>query len=74
MPNYEATDPHLAELRKLAKKYQNAVKQAEAVRENLDTVIQELKRDGYSYPVLAKHTRLSQGTIQNIVAKGETWD
>lgn len=74
MPVYKTTDPYLAKLRQLANEYHTATKQTESIRRRLDKYVQELKGEGYSYPVLAKNTRLSQGTIQNIIAKAEVWE
>lgn len=62
-------DENIAKLHDLADKYWAADDHAKLMRKKLDTHIQNLKRAGYSFPVLAKNSGLSQGTIQNIVAK-----
>lgn len=65
-------DPNVEHLHRLADNYWAALNAAKAARDKLDAVVQELKKAGYSYPFLAAETGLAQGTIQNIVAKGET--
>lgn len=64
-----AEDQNLDKLHELSDQYWDAENRTKLMRKKLDTYIQELKRAGYSFPVLAKNSGLSQGTIQNIVAK-----
>jgi hypothetical protein len=66
MPN---KDPNLTQLEELSDEYQAALKQLNSIRIRLDAHIQELKRRGYSYPTLTKHSCFAQGTIQLIIAK-----
>lgn len=64
-----APDPNLTHLEELSSQYQEALKTPNRIRYELDAYIQELKRQGYSYPTLAKHSCFAQGTIQLIIAK-----
>lgn len=64
-----AADPNIDQLHKLAEEYFDAEAESQRRRLILDAHIQQMKRDGYSYPVLARESGLAQGTIQNIVAK-----
>jgi len=63
------TDPSLERLQELCKLYQESLKQTNSIRYTLDTYIQQLKKLGYSYPVLSRNSCFAQGTIQLIVAK-----
>lgn len=65
-------DPNVQQLHELADQYWAALNETKKARDKLDAVVQEMKKAGYSYPFLAAETGLAQGTIQNIVAKGET--
>lgn len=62
-------DHNIKHLHKLADAYRAAELKTKRARDVLDAYIQELKRNGYPYATLAKHSGLAQGTIQNIVAK-----
>lgn len=62
-------DCNIETLHELADQYRAAQAETKRVRGKLDAYIQELKRAGYAYPLLAKESGLAQGTIQNIVAK-----
>lgn len=62
-------DPNITTLNEMADAYRRALSDAKHLRDKLDAYIQELKREGYSYPTLARESGLAQGTIQNIVAK-----
>ena len=64
-----APDPNIDTLHELADAYRAAEAETKRIRDKLDIFIQELKRNGYPYSVLREHSGLSQGTIQNIVAK-----
>lgn len=66
-----APDPNIEQLHQLADQYRAAEEETRNARQQLDLLIQEMKRNGYSYPTLAKESGLAQGTIQNIVAKEE---
>lgn len=63
------TDPNLQTLNQLADQYHSVHNEAQRLRRQLDLHIQELKREGYSYRVLARESQLANGTIQRIVAK-----
>lgn len=63
------TDPNLQTLNQLADQYHSVNNEAQRLRRQLDLHIQELKREGYSYRVLARESQLANGTIQRIVAK-----
>jgi hypothetical protein len=62
-------DPNLTRLEQLSDEYQAQLKKLTSIRVQLDAHIQELKRRGYSYPTLTKHSCFAQGTIQLIIAK-----
>lgn len=62
-------DPNIEQLHKLVAEYRVAADEAKRLRIKVDAYIQELKRQGYSYPVLARESGFAQGTIQLIVAK-----
>jgi hypothetical protein len=65
----EMDDPNIKHLHRLVAAFRKSEAETKRHREQVDVYIQELKRQGYSYPVLARESGLSQGTIQNIVAK-----
>ena len=58
----------LRRLNELAAEYRRAQQAAKDVRRHLDQHIQDVKRAGYSFPVLARESGLAQGTVHNIVA------
>lgn len=62
-------DPNIEQLHKLVAEYRAAEGEAKKLRARVDTYIQELKKQGYSYPRLARESGFAQGTIQLIVAK-----
>jgi hypothetical protein len=62
-------DPNIKHLQRLVAEFRESEAETRRRREQVDVYIQELKRQGYSYPVLARESGLAQGTIQNIVAK-----
>lgn len=62
-------DPNIEQLHKIVAEYRVAAAEAKRLRIKVDAYIQELKRQGYSYPVLARESGFAQGTIQLIVAK-----
>lgn len=62
-------DPNIAHLHELVKEYREAENDAKRLRAKVDAYIQELKKRGYSYPMLARESGFAQGTIQLIVAK-----
>lgn len=62
-------DPNIAQLHQLVNEYRIAAADAKRLRLKVDAYIQELKKRGYSYPVLARESGFAQGTIQLIVAK-----
>lgn len=64
-----ASDPNIEELHRLADSYWEAEAETKSRRLRLDAHIQQMKRDGYSYPLLARESGFAQGTIQLIVAK-----
>lgn len=66
-----ANDPNFDTLHELAELYRQSEAETKRIRQRLDALIQELKREGYSFPVLARESGLAQGTIQNIVAKDQ---
>lgn len=65
-------DPNIQQLHDLADEYWAADAEARRLRMTLDAYIQQLKRQGYSYPVLARESGFAQGTVQLIVAKDTT--
>lgn len=67
-----ASDPNIDHLHDLADEYWAADAEAKRIRLTLDAYIQQLKRRGYSYPVLSRESGFAQGTIQLIVAKENT--
>lgn len=64
-----AADPNIEQLHKLVAEYRAAEGEAKKLRFKVDAYIQELKKLGYSYPMLARESGFAQGTIQLIVAK-----
>lgn len=66
-----AADPNINHLNALAEEYRAAQEVTRKLRVTLDNYIQELKRQGYSYPVLEKESGFGRGTVQEIVAKGK---
>jgi hypothetical protein len=62
-------DPNIEHLHQLVEQFLIATREAKRTRYHLDHYIQELKRNGYSYPTLARETCFAQGTIQLIIAK-----
>lgn len=62
------TGSELRRLNELAAEYRRAQQAAKDVRRHLDQHIQDMKRAGYSFPVLARESGLAQGTVHNIVA------
>lgn len=65
-----ASDPNIDHLHELVNEYRDALDVARKLRTKVDAYIQELKRQGYSYPVLEKESGFGRGTVQEIVAKG----
>lgn len=63
------SDPNIEQLHKLVAEYRAAAGKAQTARLKVDAYIQELKKLGYSYPMLARESGFAQGTIQLIVAK-----
>lgn len=55
-------------LHQLAANYRAAEQALKHSRQQLDTHIQQLKRNGWAFRELAKQSGLAQGTIQNIIA------
>lgn len=64
-----AADPNIEHLHKLVEEYRASEAGTRTLRLKVDAYIQELKRMGYSYPMLARESGFAQGTIQLIVAK-----
>jgi hypothetical protein len=64
-----AADPNIDKLNQLRDKYQASLAETNAIRYELDTFVQTLKAEGYSYPVLSRESGFAQGTVQLIVAK-----
>lgn len=56
-------------LHQLAANYRAVEQALKHSRQQLDTHIQQLKRDGWAFRELAAETGLAQGTIQNIIAQ-----
>lgn len=65
-----ATDPNIDHLEDMMAQYRSAQAELEQIRNKIYIYVQELKRQGYSYPVLAKTTGFAVANIQKIVAKG----
>lgn len=64
-----AADPNIDHLEAMMTDYREAQAELDAVRSKIYVYVQELKRQGYSYPVLAKTTGFAIANIQKIVAK-----
>lgn len=62
-------DPNIKRLHKLADAYWAAEAEAKRLRIPLDAHIQEMKRQGYAYSLLARESGFAQGTVQLIIAK-----
>lgn len=62
-------DPNIETLNRLADDYHAAQDTAKQHRIRLYAYIQELKREGYTYPCLAREAGFSLKGIQNIVAQ-----
>lgn len=62
-------DPNIKHLHELVDAYRVSDAETRRLRSEVDLYIQTLKRQGYSYPVLARESGFAQGTIQLIVAK-----
>lgn len=62
-------DHHISRLHELADTYRLCVHETKKSRHQLNSQIQQMKRDGYTFPQLAKEAGLAQGTIQNIIAQ-----
>lgn len=64
-----AADPNIDHLQEMMTEYREVQTELDAIRNKVYTYVQELKRQGYSYPVLAKSTGFALANIQKIVAK-----
>jgi hypothetical protein len=65
-------DQDITLLNQLAEQYAIAEQETRRIKHQLDTQIQLMKRDGYSFRYLAQEARLGLGTIQKIIAKDNT--
>ncbi len=70
--NTDMSDPNIHKLNQLADQYRIAEHETRRIKHQLDTQIQLMKRDGYSFRYLAQEARLGLGTIQKIIAKDNT--
>lgn len=64
-----ARDPNIEHLHDLVAAFRTSEAETKRLRAKVDLFIQEMKRQGYSYPLLARESTFAQGTIQLIVAK-----
>ena len=62
-------DQQITRLNQLAEQYAIAEQETRRINHQLDTQIQLMRRDGYSFRYLAQEARLGLGTIQKIIAK-----
>lgn len=69
MDDEMAPDPNIEHLHALVAAFRASEAETKRLRADVDRFIQEMKRQGYSYPLLAKESTFAQGTIQLIVAK-----
>lgn len=62
-------DPNIEELETMMAEYREKQTALDTARTKVYMYVQELKRQGYSYPVLARTTGFAVANIQKIVAK-----
>lgn len=64
-----APDPNIDHLETLMDEYRETQAQLDEIRAKIYLYVQGLRREGYSYPALAKATGFALANIQKIVAK-----
>ena len=65
-------DHDITRLNQLAEQYWESEAETRRIKQQLDTQIQAMKRDGYSFRYLAQESGFGLGSIQKIIAKDHT--